>query len=150
MDRTCSLLLLLGITGCVSEAPLEPLRIRLETADRLAEGPLGALRLDLDDAHELLVRTRLLDPKRVHVAGTILQNGRVVDEPDFVVDVDGSVKFGACLGPARPIGSLYGVACPLTSEFARFEPPLEARVRLSVYSKDQGSRSASRRISRAP
>ena len=98
----------------------------------MAEGPLGPLRLELEEGRALLVISCASEAKRIRVACRILQDGWILDEPDVVVDMNGDAELSVDLGPRRPIRSDHRAGCPMMSEFTRFEPPIEARVRLSI------------------
>jgi hypothetical protein len=124
--------LLLALSGCARQSSGETLRIRMESLGRLVEGPLGALRLDLEEGCEFLVTARLLDSKHVFVGGTLRRDTGVLDQPEFVVAVGGEAGYRAPLGSVHALASGSSGVCPLRSAFARFEPPLATHVRISV------------------
>jgi hypothetical protein len=125
MGRTLLVALFFFCPGCGSDAPLRGLRIGVESGGRRTEAQLGALRLDLEKGYELHITSCASESKRVRIACTILQDGRIIDEPDFGVDVNSHAEFSANLGPIRPVPSGYRATCPMMSEFTRFESPIE-------------------------
>lgn len=129
--RTCLLAVVLGSGGCAAGDSLDSSRIRLESAGRMSEGPLGCLQLVLEEGLEVSVVSRKLDSARAFLACTIRRNGQVIDEPDFVLEMNGQAEYSACPGPTEAVASTYSASCPLTCGFSRFEPQAAPRVRLS-------------------
>lgn len=94
------------------------------------------IRLDLEEGYELLATSCASGTHRVRIAAVLLHDGRVVDEPEYDVDVNRQVEFSASLGPVRPVRLGCRATCPMAAEFTAFESPTEARVRLSIRSAE--------------
>lgn len=95
-----------------------------------------AIRLDLEEGYGILAISGASGTHRVRIAVALLQDGVVIDEPDYEVDVNGQVEFTASLGPVRPVRPGCRATCPMAAELTAFESPTEARVRLSIRSAE--------------
>ena len=73
------------------------------------------LRLEVANGVKVIVNLRSIDSLSACVNITILREGRVVDEPDAIVDIGGEARFDVDCEPVVPMMVSLQGPCPLSA-----------------------------------